>query len=183
MMNSISNKGNLVDVTHAKKMVMPIKKVKMTGPIKAGPEGYKEMLERGLRYLEAAFESSFKKANHGVSKTQMAEGIKKYGSIEQYKQAEWTPEKVSGRILDFALSGFDKWWKQNDDLSHNDAVDQYAVMIEKAVQTGYDGAMEVLVDIPDEVRAELEQTLTLTKQGIQAWREHQLQPQDSQVPA
>lgn len=138
---------------------------------------YDDLVQKGLKILQAAYTDKMK--DHNVfSPEEHIANAEKYGSFQAYQQAEWSPEKVSARITGFALPRFEEWYGQgqNKKLSHDDAVDKFAEVIRNSIQTGYNRAMEMLGDIPDEVRAELEKTLQLTHEQIDVWKQQQKTP-------
>ncbi len=144
---------------------------------------FETLVQRGLSILQAAYANKIKDYDI-LSPEEHIANAEKYGSFEAYQQAEWSPEKVSARITGFALPRFEEWYGQgqNKKLSREDAVDEFAEMITHSIQTGYDRAMDILGDIPDEVRAELEKTLQLTHEQIETWKQQQKNP-DLALPA
>lgn len=137
-----------------------------------------DLTRQGLRILEAAYEIHIT-GQEILSPEQHIAAAEKYGSFQAYQQAEWAPDKVAGRITSFALPHFNKWAAQHKNLSHDQAVDQFADLINKSIQKGYDDAMKVLGDIPEDVKVELEKTIQITRETIDAWKQQQKTPEST----
>ena len=77
----------------------------------------------------------------------------------------FTPEKVAGRILDFALSGFAPAGAGDGAVQRQG----YADWIQKAIQQGYDQARQVLGKLDDATAGSLDETLKRIREGLAAF--------------
>lgn len=77
-------------------------------------------------------------------------------------KAEWTPDKVSERISNFAVSGFGLPNLPQDRATYRD-------FIQKAVEEGYGQAKSLLGALSKDVAGSLEETMQKVRDRLDAW--------------
>lgn len=79
----------------------------------------------------------------------------------------FSPEKTAQRILDFSLGFFGQssMFKESGDTEESRS--EFADMMGKAIQKGFDQALGILGDLPKETASEVDQTHELVFQGLE----------------
>lgn len=130
--------------------------------------GGEDIYERGLKILTASIQFH---AETSIDTEELYDKLRSYGSFEELRQNEYTPEKVSDRILGFIKGNFSIYQKQNPKLSEAEAVQKYSEIMQKAVDTGYEKALAVLGEIPEDIASELQKSIDLVHEGLQEFKE------------
>lgn len=100
-----------------------------------------------------------------------------------------TPEATAARITEFATSFYGAYQANNPDTEGNAQLDGFVEMITGAVEEGFEEAGEILSGIgriPDQVSQDIDRTLELTMEGLDAFAEEQralLEPIPEPEPA
>ncbi len=87
-----------------------------------------------------------------------------------------TPEATAARITEFATSFYGAYQENNPDAEGSAQIDGFVEMIKGAVEEGFEGAKEILTGIgriPDQVGQDIDRTLELTMEGLDAFAEEQ----------
>ena len=87
-----------------------------------------------------------------------------------------TPEATAARITEFATSFYGAYQENNPDVEGNVQIDGFVDMIKGAVEEGFEEAGEILSGIgriPDQVNQDIDRTLELTMEGLDAFAEEQ----------
>ena len=91
---------------------------------------------------------------------------------------DMSPEAVSGRIVDFAVSFFDAFKGNHQDSESMVQLDDFVSLIKGAVEQGFAEAGDILKGIGEiggEAQADIEKTFDLTMSKIDAFAEEQEQ--------
>ncbi len=84
----------------------------------------------------------------------------------------FSPENTASRILDFATNFFGAYQGNHPDDSEGDQANQFTTMIEKAIQTGFDEAEEILGSFEElgEIGENIQKTYDLVLTGLEEFR-------------
>ncbi|MBI4829036.1 MAG: DUF5610 domain-containing protein [Nitrospinae bacterium] len=82
------------------------------------------------------------------------------------------PEATAGRITDFALSFFPMFAKEHGDMSYEEQLRAFRDLVEGAIDEGFQQAMDILGELPDEVNAQIQETRSLITQKLDAFFSH-----------
>jgi len=87
-----------------------------------------------------------------------------------------TPEATAQRITEFAVSFYEGYKQNNADVEGEEQLSGFVDLVKGAVEEGFADAREVLEGIgriPDQVSQDMDRTLELTMEGIDAFAEEQ----------
>ncbi len=91
--------------------------------------------------------------------------------------ADYTPEKVADRIVDFATGFFDAYRDANPDMDDETALDRFLELIGKGVDKGFEEARNILdglTVLEGEVSSNIDQTYSLVQSGFTDFKEKYL---------
>jgi len=89
---------------------------------------------------------------------------------------EVTPEATAARITEFAVSFYDAYKQNNADDEAEMQLDGFVELIKGAVEEGFEDSREILEGIarvPERITQDIDRTLELTMEGIDAFAEEQ----------
>lgn len=87
--------------------------------------------------------------------------------LSENQQIDTSPEATAGRIADFALGAFDKWSKNHQGLSDQDARQQFSDFIGGAIQKGISEARGILTSL-NSLTSEVDSNIDKTWSVIQS---------------
>lgn len=135
--------------------------------------------------LSASFElgslssgsNPFAASTDGTDATDASSANDPLASLRDY----FSPEKTAQRILDFSLSFFG----QSDAFAQYGDTEEgrgsFADMMGKAIQKGFDQALGILGDLPDQTSNEIDQTHQLVFDGLDKFTKNGTSDEDSGV--
>jgi hypothetical protein len=95
-----------------------------------------------------------------------------------YNQAEDTsPQATADRIVAFATNFYEKYREQNQDLTEEQAMDDFLAKIGGGIDQGFADAKDILKGLQQlegKVASDIDETYTLIQQGLQSFREKTL---------
>jgi len=94
---------------------------------------------------------------------------KKYGSFQDFYASEWTPERVSGRLLRYIHSGFEAWCVHQPDLTQQEQLQDYQTLIKRALWQGYQRALLFLGTPAPSTLLPLDESYELTLTALDHW--------------
>jgi|GEM_PF-5025545 len=97
-----------------------------------------------------------------------------------YMREMYSPENTAGRILNFSLGNFERSSFYRADGDTEGARTEFADYIGKAIQKGFDQALEILGPLPEQTNNEIDQTHTLVFDGLEDFKVNGLPKDEAQ---
>lgn len=138
----------------------------------------KRSFEAGYQHTGAngAKTSAYMKTSEEVSfraEFRLEQARRLAGAHEAAGGADYfSPEATAQRIVDFAMSFFPAYSRDNQDMSFEERVDSFKKMVEGAIDEGFKEAMSILGSMPESVTAEISKTRDLIQEKLDSFFEH-----------
>lgn len=126
-----------------------------------GPNGAKTSA-----YVRASEEISFTASFRLEQAQRLAAAHTTAGGADYF-----SPEATARRIVDFAMSFFPAYSKDNEEMPFEERVDSFRKMVEGAIDEGFKEALAILGSLPDNVMAGIDETRGLIQQMLDSFFE------------
>lgn len=122
--------------------------------------------------ITASVEKRLNSDNNSVSSTENKTVANKYGQAQ-----DTSPQATADRIVAFATNFYGEFRKKNQDLSEEEAMNDFMAKIGGGIDQGFKDARDILKGLQQlegKVATDIDETYSLIQEGLQSFREKTL---------